>query len=189
MATISATPQATEDYKRLQQIEQKVISCIQIAAQVTEHFSRIGRTSELAGPVQQLCATYMTTIAEALQLVKDGAEASTAEHRLELHAYHALARAHINTEKLQVMRMHLQDMQAELEAAGVWDPAAGNSGSAAAAAAAGGTATDAGLAAALPVVGAAAGQTGPEAATGTQPGQAALTGLGQGGSEPVAMEE
>ncbi len=45
---------------------------------------------------------------EALQLVKDGAEASTAEHRLELHAYHALARAHINTEKLQVMRMHLQ---------------------------------------------------------------------------------
>lgn len=45
---------------------------------------------------------------EALQLVKDGAEASTTEHRLELHAYHALARAHINTEKLQVMRMHLQ---------------------------------------------------------------------------------
>ena len=42
---------------------QKVISCIQIAAQVTEHFSRIGRTSELAGPVQQLCSQYMSTIA------------------------------------------------------------------------------------------------------------------------------
>ncbi|EFJ50588.1 hypothetical protein VOLCADRAFT_88545 [Volvox carteri f. nagariensis] len=116
MSSISP-PQPTEDYKRLQLIEQKVISCVQIAAQVTEHFSRVGRTAELAGPVQQLCTTFMNTIAEALQLVKEGAESSSGDHRLELHAYHSLARAHINTEKLQVMRMHLDAMQAELEAA------------------------------------------------------------------------
>ncbi|KAG2445973.1 hypothetical protein HXX76_000576 [Chlamydomonas incerta] len=181
MATISATPQATEDYKRLQQIEQKVISCIQIAAQVTDHFSRIGRTSELAGPVQQLCANYMCTIAEALQLVKDGAEASTADHRLELHAYHALARAHINTEKLQVMRMHLQEMQAELEAAGVWDPATANGSGAAAA---GGPVAEAGRAA-----GALDAGMEPDATIGSQPGQVGQTGQAQGGSGPVAMEE
>ncbi|GIL70226.1 hypothetical protein Vretimale_3514 [Volvox reticuliferus] len=69
-------PQPTEDYKRLQLIEQ-----------------------------------------EALQLAKEGAEASTGDHRLELHAYHSLARAHINTEKLQVLRLHLDAMQADLEAA------------------------------------------------------------------------
>jgi hypothetical protein len=46
---------------------------------------------------------------EALQLVKESAEASGGEHRSEeLHAYHGLARAHLNTEKLQVLRMHLE---------------------------------------------------------------------------------
>ncbi|GLI58935.1 hypothetical protein VaNZ11_000722 [Volvox africanus] len=116
MSSISP-PQPTEDYKRLQLIEQKVILCVQIAAQVTEHFSRVGRMSELAGPIQQLCTNFMNTIAEALQLAKEGAEASSWDHRLELHAYHSLARAHINTEKLQVLRLHLDTMQADLEAA------------------------------------------------------------------------
>ncbi|GFR44897.1 hypothetical protein Agub_g6242, partial [Astrephomene gubernaculifera] len=113
MASISP-PQPTEDYKRLQLIEQKVISCVKIAAQVMEHFSRVGRTAELAEPVQQLCTNFMNQIAEALQLVREGAEAGGGEHRLELHAYHGLARAHVNTEKLQVLRMHLEAMQAGL---------------------------------------------------------------------------
>ncbi|KAG2501480.1 hypothetical protein HYH03_001258 [Edaphochlamys debaryana] len=128
MAAITP-PKPTEDYKRLQLIEQKVIACVKIAAQVTDHFSRVGRTAELAGSVQQLCASFMTTIAEALQLVREGAEAAAGgEHRLELHAYHSMARAHINTEKLQVMRMHLEAMQEELEAAGALGAGEGGAG-------------------------------------------------------------
>ena len=80
----------------------------------------------------------------------------------------------------------LQEMQAELEAAGVPDPTAANGGGAAAAAA-GEAATEAGAATGAPNAG--AGAVGPSATVGAQPGQVGGTEQAQGGSEAVAMEE
>lgn len=41
---------------------QKIIACVRIAAEVMEHFAAVGRTTELAPVVQELCTRFMTTI-------------------------------------------------------------------------------------------------------------------------------
>lgn len=53
---------------------------------------------------------------KALELVREGAEKYQGERGYELHAYHSLVKAHMNTEKLDVLSMHLEAMQQALTA-------------------------------------------------------------------------
>mmetsp|Transcript_35565 Transcript_35565/g.78960 ORF Transcript_35565/g.78960 Transcript_35565/m.78960 type:complete len:153 (+) Transcript_35565:69-527(+) len=108
---------ASTDLKRIQEIEQNVIACIDISAAIAEELSKIGMVDQQK--VTELCTEFMNNIKAAQSLVHQAVLAHTSEKPFEANCYPALARAHLAYEKAQVIASHLQGMQQVLNPGGL----------------------------------------------------------------------
>mmetsp|Transcript_22595 Transcript_22595/g.67295 ORF Transcript_22595/g.67295 Transcript_22595/m.67295 type:complete len:153 (-) Transcript_22595:3327-3785(-) len=97
----------------IQTIEEKVIGCIDIAAEVAEQLSKIGDADK--DKVLKLCREFMANIQTAQVHVKEGIKKSVNNRAFEASSYHARTRAQIAIEKVAMVYGQIEAMEQVLQ--------------------------------------------------------------------------
>mmetsp|Transcript_22054 Transcript_22054/g.39289 ORF Transcript_22054/g.39289 Transcript_22054/m.39289 type:complete len:115 (-) Transcript_22054:240-584(-) len=100
-------------YHRLQEIEKRVIECVDIAGSVTEdlsHLPALHLGSSIAHSINDKCSKYLLLIEEAHKLVQEGAEEARRVGDYDIHAYSEMSQSYVDLEKLDVVSRYLKQL-------------------------------------------------------------------------------
>mmetsp|Transcript_19333 Transcript_19333/g.49186 ORF Transcript_19333/g.49186 Transcript_19333/m.49186 type:complete len:145 (+) Transcript_19333:150-584(+) len=116
MAAAAENP-ANKELRRLQKIEEHVVTAVEVAAAAVEEMSKLGQGMDKA-LATQLCQDFLAHMKEAQVLVQEAVASPASDRGFEATAYHFMARAHVASEKIGVVAMGLEAMRQAAAGAG-----------------------------------------------------------------------
>ncbi|GMH40391.1 hypothetical protein BSKO_08295 [Bryopsis sp. KO-2023] len=103
----------SSDFKRLQKIEERILSCVELAGRLAETLSHIGK----ANPEDAIaaCKTFVDNVQTAQECIMEALEEHKGDRDFEVTVYPYVGKTYVLEEKVGIFQKYITQMEKSLK--------------------------------------------------------------------------